>query len=157
MGSIYREKLSLLFTISYLATIKLRLQFRRTTAPFITNWHSKLPNQTIVDHHLPSSSLSQHYPTSSPLGQHYPTSSSLSQYCPTSSPLSQHCPTSSPLGQHWSAYRSCQSLLVTWSADLANHLATPFGMDLDSVIYSPLLLDWASLISRYEIFLQHPD
>src|SRR6266540_1739365 len=43
-----------LFTISYLATTELRPQFRRTTAPFITNRASKLPNQTIVDLCLPS-------------------------------------------------------------------------------------------------------
>ncbi len=41
-----------LFTISYLAIIELRPQFRRITAPFITNWTFKLPNQVTVDHHL---------------------------------------------------------------------------------------------------------
>src|SRR6266498_385744 len=44
-----------LFTISYLATSELRPQFRRTTAPFITNYDSKLPNQTIVASRLSSS------------------------------------------------------------------------------------------------------
>src|SRR6266540_1743091 len=44
-----------LFTISYLATTKLRPQFRRTTAPFITNEDSKLPNQTIVASRLSAS------------------------------------------------------------------------------------------------------
>ena len=38
-----------LFIIHYLATTELRLQFRRTTAPFITNRNFKLSNQTSTD------------------------------------------------------------------------------------------------------------
>src|SRR6266540_1956690 len=56
VGSIYRGKLYL-FIISYFATTELRPQFRRTTAPFITNNDSKLPNQTIVASRLLTSDI----------------------------------------------------------------------------------------------------
>ena len=57
-----------LFIFYYLATTELRPQSRRTTAPFITNCDSKLPNQTIADLRLLSSPLGCRWLSSSPLG-----------------------------------------------------------------------------------------
>ncbi len=50
MGSIIKESYIYLFIISHLATTELRSQFKQTIASFITNYISKLFNQTIAVH-----------------------------------------------------------------------------------------------------------